>query len=314
MKANKHYQVFLLSAFLAFGSCCAAIGKSIKVAQGSEEKYIVLPAGTTFEGRIDSTIGSAASHSGERFTITIANPVLANGIDVLIPAGSQVIGEVVEAIPSRSLPHEKEAPPIQGKLRIQLNSLRTTEGITYPLVASLVADAGRDAGTEQTGGVGYVGDANNFEAVKLGKMSRRDNYGRGVASRDDVLRDPIYGIDKSGNRTTGSHIRSLVRRGFDLYIDSGAPLIIKLNAPFRVSLNRPNLDVPLNGDSGSGAADATGSISTPISPMDVGSSGGGDIPLDVIRSKGSVHKERQESETRSHSEESKETRTMETPF
>jgi hypothetical protein len=313
MKANRHYQVIFLSAVLALGSCFEAMSKPLKLAQGNEEKYIVLPAGTTFEGRIDSTIGSAASHSGERFTITIANPVLANGMDVLIPAGSQVIGEVVEAIPSRSIPHEKEAPPIQGKLRIQINALRTTEGITYPLVASLVADAGRDTNSEQTGGVGYVGDANNFEAVKLGKMSRRDSYGRGVASRDEILRDPIYGIDKTGRSQTGGHIRSLVRRGFDLYIDSGAPLIIKLNAPFKVSLNRANLDVPLN-DSGSSSTDAAGSISPTISPMDVGSSGGGDLPLEIIRSKGSIHRERQESETRSHSEESKETRTTETAF
>ncbi|MBX9770940.1 MAG: hypothetical protein K2X29_06195 [Candidatus Obscuribacterales bacterium] len=315
METNKRHQLILLAAVITFGSTSAQASEphAMRLAQsGNEEKYIVLPAGTTFEGRIDSTIGSAASHSGERFTITIANPILANGMDVLIPAGSQVIGEVVEAIPSRSIPHEKEAPPLQGKLRIQLNSLKTTEGITYPLVASLVADAGRDTTGEQTGGVGYVGDASNFEAVKLGKNSRRGNYGQGVASRDEVLRDPIYGIDKSTNRQSGSHIRSLVRRGYDLFIDSGAPLVIKLNAPFKVSLNRANLDVPLNSESTSGSASM--SSSPDMMPGDIGTSGGPDLPLDIIRSKGSVHRERQESETRTHSEESKETRTMETQF
>lgn len=315
MKANRQSQIILLSALLCFSYANSAVdGKSsIKLAQGNEEKYVVLPAGTTFEGRIDSTIGSAASHSGERFTITIANPVLANGIDVLIPAGSQIIGEVVEAISSRSIPHEKEAPPMQGKLRIQINALRTTEGITYPLVASLVADAGRDSNSEQPGGVGYIGDANNFDAVKLGKMARRDNYGRNVASREEVLRDPIYGIDKSGSRQSGSHIRSLVRRGFDLYIDSGAPLTIKLNAPFRVSLNRGNLNVPIN-ESASGSESVSGSNSSSMPPMDMGSSGSGDMPLDVIRSSGGVHREREESEKQTHSEESKETRTTETAF
>lgn len=311
MKANRKDHLVLLSvALLTLSSSCAAVAADthkLQLAQGSEEKYIVLPAGTTFEGRIDSTIGSAASHSGERFTITIANPILANGMDVLIPAGSQVVGEVVEAIPSRAFPHDKQTPPTQGKLRIQLNALRTTEGITYPLVASLVADAGRDNNGEQTGGVGYVGDASNFEAVKLGKNDRRRNNG-GVANREEVLRDPIYGMDKSNNRQSG-HIRSLVRRGADLFIDSGAPLVIKLNAPFRVSLNRSNLDVPLNN-----SESATGSLTPNFTPGDIGTSGGAEPPMEIIRSQGSVHRERQESETRSHSEESKETRTTETQF
>ncbi len=63
-------------------------------------KTVIIPIGVDFEGRIDHTIGSSVSKPGERFEVEVSSPVLANGTDVLIPAGSAVIGEVVECIPS----------------------------------------------------------------------------------------------------------------------------------------------------------------------------------------------------------------------
>lgn len=71
-------------------------------------RTIVIPAGTTFEGRIESTIGSSVSKQGERFIITLSSPLLANGSDVLIPAGAEVLGEVVQAIPAKDVPHAKK--------------------------------------------------------------------------------------------------------------------------------------------------------------------------------------------------------------
>src|SRR5947207_1876547 len=35
-------------------------------------KTVVLPAGTTFEGRMDNSVGSRISHQGERFTVTLS--------------------------------------------------------------------------------------------------------------------------------------------------------------------------------------------------------------------------------------------------
>src|SRR3954464_7296936 len=48
-------------------------------------KTIVLPIGSTFEGRIDQTISSEHSHAGTRFNIVVDSPVLVNGTDVVIP-------------------------------------------------------------------------------------------------------------------------------------------------------------------------------------------------------------------------------------
>ncbi len=74
-----------------------------------EGKTILLPIGTTLEGRMDSTISSGHSKEGDRFTIGMSTPVLANGSDVIIPAGSQIMGEVVEAIASGKIKREEAA-------------------------------------------------------------------------------------------------------------------------------------------------------------------------------------------------------------
>jgi len=209
-------------------------------------KTVILPPGTVFEGRIDKSVGSRTSHQGERFTITLSAPVLANGVDVIIPAGSQVIGEVVEAIPSNKLPHQRHTPKPNGKLRVQLTGLKTPDGMTYPLVASIAGEsiwAGRRMPNPALGGsVGYMGSAASFEAVAPGMADRaRRMAGRAptVVTRQMMMKDPIYGnANQAGMQRYGApEIRSLVKRDHDLYIDSGSPLTIKLDAPFKIGVN-----------------------------------------------------------------------------
>lgn len=214
-------------------------------------KTVMMPRGTTFEGRMDLTIGSSKSRQGQPFTISMSAPVLANGTDVLIPAGSQIVGEVVEAIPAGDVPHPKGMKP-SGKLRVQLTSLRTPDGITYPLVASLAADGYVQGGQGHGpitpnknlgGGVGYVGTQASFAAVAPG-MEARARQGNGqplkVLSKSDIMRDPIYGIDSQDQQQNqrGAQIRSLVKKGRDIYILSGSPVSVKLDAPFKIGISQ----------------------------------------------------------------------------
>lgn len=210
-------------------------------------KTVVLPPGTTFEGRIDSSVGSRISHPGERFTITMATPVLANGVDVIIPTGAQVIGEVVEAIPASKLPHKKGMPKPTGKLRVQLSSLITPDGVTYPLVASMAGETmqmGRKtvANPSIGGSVGYMGTAAGFEAVAPGMSDRyRGQPGRAphVMTKQQMLKDAIYGTGNVNpmERMAKPLVRSLVKRDHDLFIDSGSPITIRLDAPFKIGIN-----------------------------------------------------------------------------
>lgn len=214
-------------------------------------KTAMLPVGTTFEARIDETIGSSKSRQGEKFTITISAPILANGTDVLVPNGAQIIGEVVEAIPGRALPTQKGYPKPTGKLRTQLTSLRTPDGVSYPLVASIVGETvvmgrGRQmANTNIGGSVGYVGTQAGFDAVAPGVAERNRmlmSGGRGpqVMTKQQLMRDAIYGIDmrqQRGMQRGHDKIRSLVKRGQDLYIVSGSPVTIRIDAPFKIGLS-----------------------------------------------------------------------------
>src|SRR5438874_3230562 len=162
-------------------------------------KTVLVPVGSTFEGRIDKTIGSSVSHAGDQFHIVMAAPVLANGVDVIIPSGSQILGEVVEAISHDEQEHHKGQPKTKGKLRIQITGLRTPDGQTYPMVASITGETvmmGKRVMRNDSmgGGVGYMGSTAGFEAVGPGMKDawRRNMRGPSVVSREQMKRDPIY--------------------------------------------------------------------------------------------------------------------------
>ncbi len=242
-------------------------------AQTMHGKTLIIPIGVDFEGRIDHTIGSECSRPGEKFEIEISSPVLGNGTEVLIPAGSAVVGEVVECIPSSKLPHQKGFPKPTGKLRVQLAGLRTPDGVTYPMVASLAGETiarggggggrGRRGGMEAANthlghGVAYVGTQAGFEAVAPGAASRlrsRPGQPPKLVTPNDIMRDAIYGSGQAGtaSNTGHQHIRSLVKKNFNLWILAGSPLSIRIDAPFKM-----------------GIAPAAGSTSVLEAPMDDG--------------------------------------------
>ena len=220
-------------------------------------KMIILPIGTTFEGRINKTISSQKSHAGESFSIVLSSPVLANGVDVVIPAGSEIMGEVVEAISSNSQPKKKRMPKPKGKLRVQITQLRTPDGTAFPLVANLVGEQDTKMGRGRSGlqtplgsGVGYVGTAEAFEAVAPGSnrygKQIKDGRGPDFVKKREFLSHEIYG--SGGDPTAGvddRRIRSLVLRKMDLWIDQGSPLTLKLQAPLRLSVTPNSIGQPV---------------------------------------------------------------------
>lgn len=243
----------------------------VKYLKGEATKYALIPKGSTFEGRIDKTIGSSASRQGEVFKITLSSPVLSNGQDVVIPAGSEVVGEVVECIPSKTIPHPKNTPPVTGVLRTQLTSLRTPEGNSYPLVASLAGElVNTKNGKAQVGGLGdskgYIGTSESLNQVgqkkkKRSRFDKRDDES-GTAEDDETIdtwshrsdrtRAGAYSpgvLDREGEDATNKEdpnaiIRSLVKRNGDLFIFAGSPLTVKLKAPMRIAINRPMDEIP----------------------------------------------------------------------
>lgn len=211
-------------------------------------KTIVIPINTTFEGRISDTVSSARSNPGQAFEIRMSSPVLANGSDVVIPAGSSIIGEVVEAVPSSSFPRKKGMPIPRGKLRVQINGLRTPDGVQYPLVASLAGEEGGRSNNNSIGpGIAYMGSAASFEAVAPGmnKLGRNNRRGPEITSKREAMRHEIYGMDQNALRNDDSTIRSLVLRKHDYWIDAGSPLTVRLGAPLKLAVTRPGEGVSL---------------------------------------------------------------------
>ena len=64
----------------------------------SSNQDITLPAGTVVTVRLTGAVGSKLSATGDKFSATVAQPVQING-KVAVPAGSEALGKVVEAVP-----------------------------------------------------------------------------------------------------------------------------------------------------------------------------------------------------------------------
>jgi hypothetical protein len=61
-------------------------------------KEVTLPRGTAVSVRLSSAVGSKLSASGDHFSAIVARPVEVNG-KVVVPAGAEALGRVVEAVP-----------------------------------------------------------------------------------------------------------------------------------------------------------------------------------------------------------------------
>jgi len=228
-------------------------------------KTVLIPAGSHIEGRITSTISSAKSKQGEHFTIEITSPVLANGTDVVIPVGSRIIGEVVEALPSGRQPRQKGMPKPNGKLRTSLSMLQTPDGVSRPLIATIAGEfiasgRGVDRPNDEINepNLGYAGNQSSFDAVHP-TMGKKNQHGKGpqVVDRRQYFKDPILGSSTNKHQHGSQVIRSMVKKGREIYIYSGSPLTVRIDAPFKVavapSAGRMSIDIgsgapPMDGE------------------------------------------------------------------
>ena len=55
-------------------------------------------------------------------------------------------------------------------------------------------------------------------------------------SRNDVMKDPIYGDANNQQTSTNGGVRALVRKGHDLIINRGSSITIRVDAPLKISL------------------------------------------------------------------------------
>ena len=126
---------------------------------------ITVPSGTRFDVELTSTLASNTTAPGETFRVRVAEDVMEEG-EVAIPAGSEILGEIVEAVSPRKVGG-------QARLELRFTDLVLPSGATVPIEASFVQqgrnETGRDAATI---GGGAAAGAILGRVLKKGDRSR----------------------------------------------------------------------------------------------------------------------------------------------
>jgi hypothetical protein len=149
----------LFAPMLALGGCRGAEVMSneedVEAAPARAVTAEQVPEGTSIVGTLDDTIGTKESKVGDQFTVTVTQPITAEGGETVVPAGSKVVGRVTAVQPSK---HVGE----QAAIKVDFDQLRA-KGRSYPLKAEVVkADVETNRTNSKYGrniGVGAAGGA-----------------------------------------------------------------------------------------------------------------------------------------------------------
>jgi hypothetical protein len=113
------------------------------VPEPAPETTVTLPAGTRLDVELTRTLASNTSRVGDAFRVRVDRDVMEEGV-VAIPAGSEILGEVTEAVPLKKIGG-------QARLGLRFTDLVLPSGTTVPIDASFVqsgrSETGRDAAT-----------------------------------------------------------------------------------------------------------------------------------------------------------------------
>jgi hypothetical protein len=123
MVESKIVRAFVCSSALALS--LAGIGQAQRPTYTTRQ--MSLPEGTVLKAELNDRISSVDSHPGDRFRATLRP----DQYDTGLPSGTQVEGTVT------SVRRASEREP--GTIDVDFNMLRTPDGRTYPITASLTS-------------------------------------------------------------------------------------------------------------------------------------------------------------------------------
>lgn len=127
---------------------------------------MTVPAGTRLEVELTRTLASNTSSPGDAFRARVSEDVVQDGV-VVIPRGSEILGEVTEAVPLKKVGG-------QARLALKLTDLVLPSGRTVPVQASFLQEGRnetrRDAAT--------IGGATAGGAI-LGRILNKGDRSRG---------------------------------------------------------------------------------------------------------------------------------------
>jgi hypothetical protein len=180
------------------------------------------PAGTSVNASINSPLSSEFAHVGDRFIATLSAPLMANG-SVLLPAGSQVEGQVVMV---RSAGRTGR----NGELEVRFNTSTLPNGQRLPLMAHVQ--------TEDNSGIirggtnkGRMGRALVNTGVASG-IGAALGTAMGPLSGGGVGRGAIFGTALGAG---AGALGSAWQKGKPAVLDHTQPLVIVLDQPLTAS-------------------------------------------------------------------------------
>lgn len=172
-----------------------------------------VPSGTVMRVELMESLSSQTSEPGDIFRARVASDVTDDGGQVVIPAGSEVVGVVGEAVPLRKVGG-------QAKLTLRFTDLVLPSGGTVPIRASFVG-AGR---SETRKDAATIGGAAAGGAI-LGRVLSKGNRSRGAV------------IGAIIGAAAGTAIASRTP-GEEVTIDRGTAVDLKLDDSVEVRLRR----------------------------------------------------------------------------
>lgn len=191
--------------------------------QAPLQGYIMTaPPGTVMSASLSSPVSSEFARVGDRFTATLASPV-ASGNSVILPAGSQVEGQVVMVKPAGRAGKS-------GELEVRFTSAMLPNGQRVPLSARIQTEDGTGIIKGGTAG-GRLGRAAVTTGVGAG-LGAALGTAMGPLSGGGVGRGAIYGTALGAGMGA---LGAAFQKGSPAEIESGEPVNIVLDQPLTTS-------------------------------------------------------------------------------
>ena len=174
------------------------------------ERIVALPAATELELELTAPLSSESSLAGERVVALLPESVFAEGVEA-IPAGSRVVGSVVEAVPQKKFGG-------QARLTVLFDAVEMPGGYRAEIQAP-------------------------FEVVGV-RQKKKDAATIGGAAAGGAVLGGILGKDKGKGALIGGLIGAAAgtiaareNRGDPVELESGDRIRIRLELPLHVALN-----------------------------------------------------------------------------
>ena len=184
-------------------------------------RVVLVPAGSGFEASLSTTISSGINRIGDSVTATVTTPLVI-GSDVVVPVGSQLVGQIVNVTPA-----ERFMAASGGVLELRFTTLQTPGGQQYPISASV--DQSLFSLNAATGG--------SRVAMGVAKTA----VGAGVGAALGTAIGAISGGKKSVGKGAWSGaaiggglgaLSALAGKGQELILNSGERLPVRLDQSF----------------------------------------------------------------------------------